>query len=77
MSDSINDIYLKAFNNGYLLARYNTALLEKILESNNKVKYILGLKDGKNAFEIQQKKSREKDIQRLSSDRKNDLGLEK
>jgi hypothetical protein len=76
MSEKINEIYIKAFNQAYLLAKYKSDLIAKILESKHENEYIQGLRDGKETFELTLQNSRLKEIELLHSSRNKDKGLE-
>ncbi|MBX2826545.1 MAG: hypothetical protein KTR22_00175, partial [Flavobacteriaceae bacterium] len=60
MNEGINDIYVKAFNQAYLLAKFNVSLLDKILSSNQEGNYFDGLRDGKKTFEQERARQRQK-----------------
>ncbi len=77
MSNQINEIYIKAFNHAYLLAKYNGILLEKILESKNENEYIKGLMDGKKAYEINLKQDRLLEIDKLRRNKDKDRETER
>jgi len=75
--DNSDNIYIKAFNNAYFLAKYNAIILEKILESHNDNDYYQGLRDGDKTFKKEQKISRSKEIEKLNLKNSKDKNLER
>lgn len=70
--------YLKAFNDGYLLAKHYPNLLNSILLTNSENEYITGLNDGKKVYDLEQSKSRRlQEIQDIQSRNLKDKGLER
>jgi len=69
--------YIKAFNYGYLLAKFKKGLITKISDSlAQQNSFTQGLKDGKDEYEIEYLKEQTKVINTLRSnnqDRENDL----
>jgi len=77
MSDSINNIYIQALNNAYLLSKYKSKLIDTILKSPNDSIYFQGLRDGKKIYDLQHDKSRLRDLERLRNKSTRDRGLER
>ncbi|MEM7085246.1 MAG: hypothetical protein AAF489_03640 [Bacteroidota bacterium] len=67
MSDEINDIYIRAFNHAYLIAKYKSELARNILHTKNNGIYIQGFKDGRDQFNKDQMQSRLKEIESIKS----------
>ena len=76
MRDPIDDIYIKTFNQAYLLANYNIVMIEKIIASKNDGRYFEGLRDGKLTFEKEQKRNRLNDLKRINPGRNKNLDLD-
>ena len=77
MSKELDDIYLKAFNQAYLLSKYNSDLIDKVLMRKNEGRYFEGLIDGKIAYSKERVNTRIIETQALKSRSKNDLDLER
>lgn len=75
MSEQIDTLYIKAFNNAFVLSEFNAHLLEKILQTTTENNYIQGLKDGKTIFDLTRQKSRLKDIENLRNSKNIDRDL--
>jgi len=56
-----DEMYIKGFNHGYTLAKHDPDLMRSLAATTGKGDYLQGLKDGKEQFELEQKK--EKDIE--------------
>jgi hypothetical protein len=71
--------YIKGFNDGYVLKRYNSRFLENILSTPTRNDYIQGLRDGKLTQEQQKLTTRTQKLKDLKSQKfKNrDLDLER
>ena len=69
--------YVKGFNNGYLLAKHEPALLSEIsrtLKSSNE--YIEGIFSGKEQYEIEQTRTQQTELEQIratAKERDNDL----
>lgn len=53
MKITTEDLYTRGFNQAFLLAKYNSPLIQKILETKNEGLYFEALSDGMKAFEIE------------------------
>ena len=67
METTLAPHYIKGFNNAYFLAEHNPALINKLITIEKDIDYINGLKDGKKTYELEQQKSRIKDLRKLRS----------
>lgn len=77
MGNSSDNTYIKAFNIAYLLAKYNSKLLNSILETPNESIYFQGLVDGKNTYDLERKNDRLREVERLRSNVDRDKGIER
>jgi hypothetical protein len=71
MEAILNDIYVKGFNNGYFLAKYNAPLIVKLIQTETNLEYIQALRDGKKTFEMERKKERINEIGKNRGNQKN------
>ena len=67
MSNQVDDIYIKAFNQAYLISKYNMTLIEKVLQSQNSGIYFQGLQDGKQTFEKEKGIKRMRELRKVKS----------
>jgi hypothetical protein len=64
------ELYIKGFNSGYIMARHEPELLKKLVKATPETEYIKGMKDGQKEHEkemLQQRmmqQSKEKDRNR-------------
>lgn len=75
--DKIIEKYIKGFNHGFLLNRYQSQLMESLMNSTSNNDYINGLKDGARMYEKQKTTSRTQQIQNLKMRRDKDQDLER
>ena len=60
------NLYIKGFNSGYLLAKFETELLTLILEGiHANDSYVIGLIDGKEEYILSVYRDRTEDLRRL------------
>ena len=73
------EIYIKGFNSGYIMAEHKPELLDVVTKNTpNKNEYIEGMKDGKEQLEIEKIEEQVKDIEDLRSrSSSRDNGLER
>jgi hypothetical protein len=67
MEQALSSHYIKGFNNAYFLAEHNSALIEMLIRTETDNDFIQGLKDGKKTYDLEQQKSRIKELQKLRS----------
>lgn len=77
MSEEINDIYVKAFNQAYLLSKYNSELIEKILESKNEGIFFEGFEDGRKTYKKEISQSRSNELRKLQDEKQQNRKLER
>lgn len=74
----IEQHYIKGFNDGYTIAKYNFDLITKIIQNLQPIdEYLEGFFSGKEEFEIEHSLVQLKELNRLrnqSKDRAHDLG---
>lgn len=75
MATALSPHYIKGFNNAYFLAEHNPTLINKLITIEKDIDYITGLKDGKKTYELEQQKSRIKDLRKLRN-RNKEKGLD-
>ncbi|HUZ59426.1 MAG TPA: hypothetical protein VMU83_11650 [Hanamia sp.] len=72
--------FIKGFNHGYTLAKYEPGLLSKIVKDiNSKNDYVQGIVSGKEEFELEKSRTHLDDLTRLrtkSKDQDRDLERE-
>ena len=69
--------YIKGFNDGFILKKHKSELLENILNTTSSNDYIQGLKDGEREFKQQKVKSRTQELDDLKSSKSNNIDLER
>ncbi len=67
MEQTPTPYYIKGFNNAYFLAEYNPTLIEMLIRTETDNDFLQGLRDGKKTYELEQQKSRIKELQKLRS----------
>jgi len=75
MDNSINKIFVKAFNQGYLLAKHNPTIIEKVLLHKNNGIYFEGFVTGKKINDQERKISRIDEIEKLRLNKEKDRDL--
>ncbi|KAA3615874.1 MAG: hypothetical protein DWP94_15205 [Flavobacterium sp.] len=77
MNNNNDKLYLKAFNDGYILAKFNSHLINKLLESKIDSPYFDGLRDGNLEFVQQLKLSRLNELDKLDKDKSQNRDIER
>lgn len=73
METELTPYYIKGFNNAYFLAQHNPSLLNQLIKLESETDYVKGLHDGKKTYDLEQQKSRIKDLQHLRKKSNRDL----
>ncbi|KJJ39886.1 hypothetical protein MB09_01570 [Aequorivita vladivostokensis] len=67
MEATYTDLYIKGFNNGYFLAKYNPSLIEQLVQTESNIEYIGALRDGSRTFHLEIKKNKISELANLRS----------
>ena len=69
--------YIKGFNDGFILKKHKSELLENILNTTSSNDYIQGLKDGEREFKKQKVKSRTQELDDLKKSKSKNIDFER
>ncbi len=69
--------YINGVNHAYVLAKYQSQLLDNLLKSESHNDYFIGLKDGKLLYKQERSKSRLRELTNIKSKKTRDRDIER